>query len=129
MSKRVAEPAGRSTRDIPAGESRPVSCSFCRGTGRDPFGIMSALSTCCVCRGSGVVRLDGPHAPCAHCAGSGAVKTFTCGACRGTGYVPEAAGPTVVCPDCRGTGDEHGDAALGCLRCRGRGRVAASAAD
>jgi hypothetical protein len=27
-----------------------VLCAFCRGTGREPFGIMSALSTCRVCR-------------------------------------------------------------------------------
>jgi DnaJ-class molecular chaperone len=127
----AARPDGTTTRSIPSPpepSSRIVACSFCRGTGKDPFGIMSTLSSCCACGGKGSIRLDGPHRGCPHCRGSGAVKTFTCGACRGSGFVPEAEEPNVACPDCQGTGDASGDPALGCLRCRGRGRVAALAA-
>jgi DnaJ-class molecular chaperone len=51
-----------------------------------------------------------------------------CSFCRGTGQVPEASGPTIVCPECLGTGDEHRDPALGCLACRGRGRMPVAAA-
>ena len=62
-----------------------ASCAFCRGTGMDPFGIMSWLSTCCVCKGGGIVQVRGPQARCAHCRGSGAVKRLTCTACGGKG--------------------------------------------
>jgi len=92
----------------PTEDTRIVVCSFCRGTGKDPFGIMSAVSACCVC------------------GGTGAVKTFTCGVCRGTGYIPEANVPTVVCPECGGKGDSQGNPDLSCLRCRGQGVVAAN---
>jgi DnaJ-class molecular chaperone len=126
MGTRVARPAERSRHGLPDGEARILVCSFCHGTGKDPFGIMSALSSCCVCGGKGVLRIQGPHRGCPHCQGSGAVKTFTCGVCRGTGYLVEVAGPTVACPECQGTGDAQGDAALGCLKCRGQGRVPAS---
>ena len=64
--------------------------------------------------------------PCAFCQGTGAVKTFACGACRGSGVVPEIAEDTVTCPECQGSGDAEGDPALSCLRCRGQGRVPAA---
>ncbi len=41
-----------------------VQCSFCGGSGRDPFGIMSLLSTCCVCGGRGFVRVPEPYMRC-----------------------------------------------------------------
>lgn len=28
-----------------------VECAFCHGTGKDPFGVMSWLSTCYACLG------------------------------------------------------------------------------
>ena len=99
-----------------------VSCSFCSGKGKDPFGIMSWLSTCCVCGGRGVVQAPPSPRPCAFCRGTGAVKTFTCTVCRGTGYVPAIPGPTLPCPECRGSG-EDASSALPCLTCRGRGWV------
>ena len=102
---------------------KDVPCSFCGGNGRDPFGIMSALSTCCVCGGRGFVTVTVPYVRCAHCRGSGAVKTLTCTVCGGKGLVAAPAGPTVVCPDCRGTGDDSGAPAMNCLKCRGRGWV------
>jgi len=99
-----------------------VTCSFCGGKGKDPFGIMSWLSTCCVCGGRGVVQVPALHGRCAHCRGTGAVKTFTCTVCRGTGFVPLIPGPRQACPECRGTGDDA-SSALACLTCRGRGWV------
>lgn len=100
-----------------------VPCAFCGGSGKDPFGIMSHLSTCCVCGGRGVVQVMTPHVRCAHCRGSGAVKTFTCTVCRGRGRVPAALTKTVPCPECRGTGDDGSASAMPCLTCRGRGWV------
>ena len=100
-----------------------VTCSFCSGTGRDPFGIMSWLSTCCVCGGSGTVQVEAPYTRCEHCEGTGAIKRLTCTACRGTGFVPTSTGPTVVCPVCGGSGDDASIPAMACLRCQGRGWI------
>lgn len=44
-------------------ELAEVECAFCRGTGRDPFGIMSHLSNCSVCGGKGVVKVRNPMLP------------------------------------------------------------------
>ncbi len=101
-----------------------VACAFCRGAGTDPFDIMSALSTCCICGGRGTVLIGAPYERCAHCAATGAVKTLTCTVCRGKGVVCVTAGARATCPDCRGSGDDGSAPALACLRCRGCGRVA-----
>ncbi|MBM4295377.1 MAG: hypothetical protein FJ126_10835 [Deltaproteobacteria bacterium] len=108
--------------DRVGGNMVEVTCSFCRGTGKDPFGIMSWLSNCCVCGGRGMVQAPALNRRCAHCRGTGAVKTFTCTVCRGTGYVPVIPGPLLPCPECRGTGDDA-SSALACITCRGRGWV------
>jgi DnaJ-class molecular chaperone len=104
-----------------------VSCAFCHGTGTDPFGILSWLSQCCVCDGKGVTQVQGPQESCAHCRGSGAIKTFTCTVCGGKGLVPLRAGDTAVCPECQGTGDDVSASAMACLKCRGRGWVVLNA--
>ena len=104
-----------------------VPCAFCQGTGTDPFGIMSWLSTCCVCKGKGTTRVRGPQERCAHCRGTGAVKSLTCTVCGGKGLVPLRAAGAVECPECQGTGDEFSASALSCLKCRGRGWVAPDA--
>lgn len=101
-----------------------IPCAFCGGTGRDPFGIMSWLSACCVCLGREVVQVQAPYARCAHCQGSGAIKTFTCTVCGGKGSVPLPAGPIVMCPNCKGTGDDASVSSMACLKCRGRGWIA-----
>jgi len=100
-----------------------VSCAFCHGTGTDSFGIMSWFSTCCVCKGRGIVQVQGPQARCAHCRGTGAVKRLTCTACGGKGLVPLAVGATMVCLECQGTGDDFSASAIPCLKCRGCGWV------
>jgi len=103
-----------------------LTCSFCGGTGTDPFGIMSWTSVCCVCGGRGVVYMTRPFTRCAHCGGTGAVKTLTCTSCMGKGYVPLPKGPTETCPVCHGSGDEFSNSGLDCLKCRGRGFVASA---
>jgi DnaJ-class molecular chaperone len=106
-----------------AGGLDEVTCSFCGGQGTDPFGIMSWLSTCVVCGGRGTVLVPVSRRRCAHCQGTGAIKTFTCSVCHGTGFVPELPGPIKVCPECRGTGTDASISALACQTCRGRGVV------
>lgn len=93
------------------------------GRGKDPFGIMSYLSKCCVCWGSGVVTIQSPHIKCAHCRGTGAVKTLTCTACMGKGVLPIAADNTRPCPTCYGSGDDLSSTAMYCLHCRGKGVI------
>ncbi|MEI7996769.1 MAG: hypothetical protein WCH01_17890 [Methylococcaceae bacterium] len=99
-----------------------VGCVFCSGTGKDPFGIMSWHSSCPVCLGKKVIEVVKAHVPCAHCKGSGAYKTFSCGVCAGKGVVSAPVGPTRICPDCRGTGDDIASG-MACLTCRGRGWI------
>ena len=119
------QPEARKTAhpDRSRGEMVEVTCSFCGGRGTDPFGIMSWLSTCSVCSGRGMVQVPASHRRCAHCRGTGAIKTFTCTVCRGTGYVPVIPGPSLPCQECRGSGDDFADSALACMTCRGRGLV------
>ena len=110
------------------GEERTTQmpCAFCHGTGKDPFGILSSLSTCCVCLGKGTVAVEASHEWCAHCGGTGAVKRLTCTVCGGRGVLPVLKGPTEVCPECGGTGDDPSASAMACLECRGRGKIPAA---
>jgi len=100
-----------------------LTCAFCRGRGRDPFHIMSSLSKCCVCGGSGKVRVQAPAVACAHCEGTGAIKTLTCTTCGGRGAVHLPSLPIVSCPVCKGLGDDASAPAMACLKCRGTGWI------
>ena len=100
-----------------------ITCAFCSGSGNDPFGIMSHLSKCCVCKGKGIVKTLSPYRRCAHCSGTGAVKTLTCTACMGKGVLPIVANDTHKCPTCHGDGDDPSASAMYCLQCRGSGIV------
>lgn len=110
-------------------QTTQMPCAFCGGTGKDPFGILSRLSTCCVCQGRGVVAVEASHELCAHCGGTGAVKRLTCTVCGGRGVLPVLKGLTEACPECGGSGDDPSAPAMACLECRGRGRISAEAAD
>lgn len=114
------------TTDTPAEKpaTAEVRCAFCRGTGTDPFNLLSSRSRCEVCRGKGVVRVPAERVRCAFCGGDGSFKTFCCPVCRGKGAVPAVAGPTRVCGECGGRACD-GSSGLPCLACRGRGRVPA----
>ncbi|MDI6761061.1 MAG: hypothetical protein QMD05_09565 [Candidatus Brocadiaceae bacterium] len=68
-----------------------ITCTFCRGTGRDPFAIMSPLATCYVCGGRKKVRVASPNVSCSYCCGMGVSPIGAgnaCPACCGVGFVP-----------------------------------------
>lgn len=120
-------PLRRARVEAPPLELETVTCGFCDGRSRDPFGIMSSLSRCCVCGGKGIVFMAKPHVRCAFCEGTGVYPSsrLTCTACGGVGDTPVAA-PNRQCPHCRGTGAEPGgELHLWCLACRGAGVVQA----
>ena len=66
-----------------------VQCAFCRGTGRDPFGVLSVLSNCPTCGGKGTVRVKEPYETCSVCRGTGIYyrSRLSCGTCGGKGVV------------------------------------------
>lgn len=107
-----------------------VTCAFCDGQGRDPFGIMSPLASCQVCGGGGRHILRQPIATCAFCRGSGVhpCSRLTCTTCGGAGMVeiPENA---ITCRCCHGSGRAHDyiwpDSPLSCSCCNGKGVIAA----
>jgi DnaJ-class molecular chaperone len=101
-----------------------VTCAFCQGHGTDPFSVMSSLSVCGACQGTGHLLVTVPHVSCAYCGGSGSYKTYRCSVCSGAGVVPKLEGPTVVCTECGGRAAD-GSSGLVCLHCRGRGEVPA----
>ena len=110
-----------------------VTCAFCCGKGRDPFELMSPLSTCQVCGGQGRRRLLLPTTQCAFCRGTGVYPftRMTCTACVGIGavHVPNDA---VTCPHCVGSGRASDynwpDSPLYCGFCHGQGVVSAALA-
>ncbi|MEI6135147.1 MAG: hypothetical protein WCP72_09240 [Desulfomonile sp.] len=101
-----------------------ITCSFCRGAGRDSYGILSWQSKCCVCNGKGVVNVEEPYRVCSHCGGTGTIKTFTCTTCMGIGSVPLPSRPISICAECRGSGDDSSNPYLPRLECHGWGFVA-----
>ena len=106
-----------------------VPCAFCKGRGKDPFGVMSHLSTCQVCGGQGEVRVHPPTTPCKFCEGSGvepySSSRLTCSACKGKGVVT-AIENGVPCPTCGGSGIHplQRTMAFACEKCKGQGVVA-----
>ena len=103
-------------------------CAFCHGEGLDPFGIMSELSSCAVCGGTGKVEVETPYTRCAFCQGTGVHPNsrLTCTACEGFG-VTHTAERNETCPHCHGTGREpETEAELYCDSCHGTGLVAKS---
>lgn len=98
-----------------------IVCAYCRGKGRDPFGIPSALSDCQVCIGRGKVRLHPPVDRCPTCRGSGRYihHRLPCAVCHGKGSVtklPEGK----RCQHCRGKGLDP-ESELPCSTCYGLG--------
>ena len=114
----------RATYKRPAVKKEMVEakCAFCQGTGRDPFGVMSHLSTCSICGGKGIVQVTEPYVPCCTCDGTG-IQPFTrltCLACSGKGVIGVAE-KTETCPVCGGAGADTGNRY--CLRCHGSGVI------
>ncbi|MDA2929124.1 hypothetical protein MYX84_04100 [Acidobacteria bacterium AH-259-O06] len=104
-----------------------LKCGYCKGTGKDPWGLMSVLSACQVCNGKGTVNIAQPYITCPVCKGRGNERNtrVTCSACKGKGVVHIEKGMK-SCPDCGGTG-MTGSVGLRkyCLKCHGIGRVSA----
>jgi len=104
-----------------------VQCAYCQGSGKDPFGVLSPLSACGVCGGSGQVEIETPYVSCAFCGGTGIHprSRLTCTACMGKGVI-HVEEPTATCPTCGGRGvDPAGDLRLFCTTCGGAGVVTA----
>ena len=101
-----------------------VNCAFCKGTGVDSFGVMSALSTCSVCGGSGDVRVLNPRVPCAFCKGRGVQPDtrLCCTGCGGKG-AHTVKDPHQVCPKCAGAGASRELPDLPCAKCKGAGVI------
>lgn len=101
-----------------------ITCVFCGGRGRDPFQIMSHLSTCYVCGGEKKVKVATPNIRCSYCGGTGISPMGGrnhCLACDGRGLV-HTKGKTQKCLACGGTGVDE-STGLYCLECHGGGEV------
>ena len=85
---------------------KTVICAFCSGIGKDPYDLLSPLSTCQVCNGSGEVGVMEPIQKCVYCSGSG----------------KNPLGARISCIVCGGKGHNHGDQKTKCLQCKGTGR-------
>lgn len=103
---------------------RETTCAFCKGTGKDPFKLLSRMSACQVCGSTGKVKIHGPPAECVFCQGRGVYphSRITCSACGGKGSVPFA-GAREKCPECGGLGRKADGDHLPCSVCNGKGIV------
>ena len=101
-----------------------VTCGFCKGTGKDPFNLLSELATCQVCEGTGKVQIQEPVIKCAYCKGTGVYHStrITCTVCNGKGMVSAPKGRVIQCAECKGTGVAI-DSGLPCLCCEGKGVI------
>jgi DnaJ-class molecular chaperone len=101
-----------------------VKCAFCKGTGKDPFDLLSNLASCQVCGGRGKVEVMEPAIKCVFCKGTGVYHDtrLTCTVCNGKGMVAAVKGATKECPKCKGAG-ATADSGLPCLKCGGKGVV------
>jgi len=101
-----------------------IMCAFCKGSGKDPFNLLSELAACQVCDGTGKVEVEEPAIKCAFCKGTGVYhdSRITCTVCGGKGMVTAPKGLTEQCPECKGTGIAA-DSRLPCLGCKGKGVI------
>ncbi|MEB3831534.1 hypothetical protein [Phormidium sp. CCY1219] len=100
-----------------------LQCAYCQGTGKDRFGVMSALSSCPACQGRGYHWMTPPVVACAYCAHTGVSPTGTrnpCLACGGKG-VHQRSPDAPLCENCGGTGRSR-SGHFYCHPCHGSGR-------
>jgi len=83
--------------------SKIINCSFCSGNGKDPFALLSVLSHCLVCDGTGQVEIAEPAVDCAFCSGTG----------------KNPLGARVACIVCGGKGMNHVKNMVKCIQCKG----------
>jgi DnaJ-class molecular chaperone len=97
-------------------------CAFCKGSGIDPFQLMSKDSVCQVCCGKGKVQINEPAIKCVYCEGTGIYphSRLSCTVCGGKGMVSVKKGKLTKCSDCDGTGRVF-NSDLPCLTCGGKG--------
>lgn len=94
------------------------------GGAKDPFGVMSCLSTCYVCGGEKELWVKKPVKECPICRGTGVSPTGgrnSCAACCGAGVV-HIEEFSQICPKCGGTG-WYQPIALYCNVCKGTGVI------
>jgi len=100
-----------------------ITCAYCNGRGKDPFELLSKLSSCqvCVCcEGIGQVEVEEPMKKCVFCSGTGKNPLgarVPCIVCRGKGS--NHCESDTKCTQCKGTGKSSDG--LPCLRCKGKG--------
>ena len=100
--------------------SKTISCTFCNGLGKDPYDLLSPMSGCQVCKGTGQVEVENPAIACVFCSGTGKnplgarVPCIVCGG-KGSNYCQSNA----KCTQCKGTGKSNDG--LPCTRCKGKG--------
>lgn len=66
-----------------------IRCAFCRGKGKDPFGVPSKISNCQVCNERGENLVKEPNQKCPTCKGTGVFfhHRLPCAVCKGKGFV------------------------------------------
>ncbi|MEI7423554.1 MAG: hypothetical protein WCK18_15735 [Prolixibacteraceae bacterium] len=97
-----------------------IRCAFCSGTGKDPYDLLSQISSCQVCNGTGETLVMEPTNICVFCAGTGKNPLgarVSCIVCGGKGL--NHCDKTTKCNKCQGSGKSIDG--LPCTRCRGIG--------
>jgi len=100
--------------------TKKIQCTYCKGTGKDPFELLSAISFCLVCNGIGHVEVEEPFVNCVFCKGSGKnplgarIPCVVCGGKGNNHFVNN-----VKCNKCEGTGKSSDN--LPCTLCGGKG--------
>jgi len=98
-----------------------MDCTFCKGKGLDPFGIMSYRSKCYACNGEKKKWVKKPIKKCPCCKGTGVslgTSRNYCIVCHGMGVVSISEN-AIVCPKCKGTGFDA--SSCYCMKCKGAG--------
>jgi DnaJ-class molecular chaperone len=100
--------------------SKNIKCAFCSGKGKDPFDLLSPISICMTCNGTGHVEIAEPVKKCAFCAGTGKNPLgarVSCIVCGGKGHV--CCLGQIKCIQCKGKGKSSDG--LPCSFCGGKG--------
>lgn len=108
---------------ITIGNFEKITCAFCKGKGKDPFGVPSKLSNCQVCNGRGTAQVVKPVEPCPYCKGKGIFfyHRMPCTVCGGKGSVTKIKGEK-RCAKCTGKGQNQ-ESGLPCSTCDGLGAI------
>ena len=119
----MATKAAAKRMGISSKRHKTITCAFCKGTGKDPFGVPSKLSNCQVCAGRGTVMVLTPAETCPYCKGTGVFfqHRLPCPLCGGKGAVYKIKG-VKRCAKCKG-GSVDQDNKLPCSNCYGLGMI------